>query len=78
MLKELRIQTSTKTLVTLTPGQVYTNHEYVLLYTGLSPSEMSAEFKIINDDPLGELKAMGNEGKPNMKFIRSLSRVLLC
>ncbi len=78
MLKELSIQTSKKTLVTLLPGQVYTTREYVLLYTGLSPSEMSAEFKIINDDPLGELKAMGSNGKPNMKFIGSLSRILLC
>lgn len=78
MFKELRIQNSKKTLATLLLGQVYTNHEYVLLYIGLSPSRMSAEFKIINTDPIGELKAMGNYTKPNMEFIGSLSRILLC
>lgn len=78
MFKELRIQKSKKTLATLLLGQVYTNHEYVLLYIGLSPSRMSAEFKIINTDPIGELKAMGNYTNPNMKFIESLSRILLC
>ena len=79
MFKELRIQKSKeKTLATLLLGQVYTNHEYVLLYIGISPSGMSAEFKIINTDPIGELKAMGNYTKPNMKFIGSLSRILLC
>lgn len=78
MFKELRIQKSKKTLATLLLGQVYTNHEYVLLYIGLSPSRMSAEFKIINTDPIGDLKAMGNYTKPNMKFIGSLSRILLC
>ena len=78
MFKELRIQKSKKTLATLLLGQVYTNHEYVLLYIGLSPSRMSAEFKIINTDPIGELKAMGNYTKPNMEFIGSLSRILLC
>lgn len=78
MFKELNIQKSKKTLATLLHGQVYTNHEYVLLYIGLSPSGMSAEFKIINRDPPGDLKAMGNYTKPNMKFIGSLSRVLLC
>lgn len=78
MFKELNIQKSKKTLATLLHGQVYTNHEYVLLYIGLSPSGMSAEFKIINTDPIGDLKAMGNYTKPNMKFIGSLNRVLLC
>ena len=78
MFKELNIQKSKKTLATLLHGQVYTNHEYVLLYIGLSPSGMSAEFKIINTDTIGDLKAMGNYTKPNMKFIGSLSRVLLC
>lgn len=78
MFKELNIQKSKKTLATLLHGQVYTNNEYVLLYIGLSPSGMSAEFKIINTDPIGELKAMGNYTKPNMEFIGSLSRILLC
>lgn len=78
MFKELSIKKSKKTLATLLHGQMYTNHEYVLLYIGLSPSGMSAEFKIINTDPIGDLKAMGKDAKPNMKFIGSLSRVLLC
>ena len=57
---------------------MYTNHEYVLLYIGLSPSWMSAEFKIMNSDHPGHLIAIGKDAKPDMKFIGSLSRLLLC
>lgn len=78
MFKELRIQKSKKNLATLLLGQVYTNHEYVLLYIGLSPSQMSAEFKIMNSDHPGHLIAIGKDAKPDMKFIGSLSRLLLC
>lgn len=78
MFKELRIQKSKKTLTTLLLGQVYTNHEYVLLYIGISPSRMSAEFKIINTDPPSGFWVIDRDGKPDMKFIGSLSRILLC
>lgn len=78
MFKELIIPKSEKTLATLSHGQVYTNHKYILLYIGLSPSEMSVEFKMITDNPPGDFRAMGINDKPNMEFICSLIRVLLC
>lgn len=78
MFKELVIPKRNNSLVTLSSGGVYTNHEYTLLYIGIAPTGMSAEFKIINTDPPSGFWVIDRDGKPDMKFIGSLSRILLC
>lgn len=77
MFKELVIPKRNKSLVILSPGGVYTNHEYTLLYIGISPTGMSAEFKILNADHPSDFWAIDIYCKPDMKFIGLLSRVLL-
>lgn len=78
MFNEITIQKSTTTFATLSPGQLYTNNIQALLYLGVSPSGMSAVFNTLDTDAPSEFISAGLNNTSNMKFILSLTRVLLC
>lgn len=78
MFMEITIKKSTTTLATLSPGQLYTNNIQALLYLGVSASGMSAVFNTLDADAPSEFMAAGLNNTSNMKFILSLTRVLLC